>query len=425
MQRERGIAVVGLGYVGLPLAVRLSQHHDTVFGFDISDDRVTELVDGHDATGEVDDDVLVACPCQFTTDVTAIKDASFYIVTVPTPILDTKQPDLEPLHRACETLGPLLQRGDIVVFESTVYPGVTEDVCGPILARMSGLTQGVDFNLGYSPERINPGDRVNRLETIIKNVSADTDTALQRVVDVYEPVIDAGLFRCSSIKVAEAAKVIENTQRDVNIALMNELSMICSRIGVDTLEVIDAAATKWNFLPFKPGLVGGHCIGVDPYYLASLSERVGHHPEVILSGRRLNDAMPRHTVGNIVKLLVQRGKGTCSARVGVFGISFKENVPDLRNSKSLELIDYLKDFGCAPFVHDPMCDPVDARRYGVELAEYDAITDLDLMVLAVPHAAYHEDAAILSKLKPDGIIADIRGAFRKSKIPEDIHYWSM
>ncbi|MFC6589782.1 nucleotide sugar dehydrogenase [Sulfitobacter pacificus] len=419
------IAVIGVGYVGLPLAVRLSAQHERVVGFDTSAERVAGLNGGHDVTGEIEDDELQASSCLFSNDPSDIASCNVYIVTVPTPVLDTKQPDLGPLHKACHTVGPLVNRGDLIIFESTVYPGMTEDICGPILAEQSGLTQGEDFQLGYSPERINPGDKVNRLETIVKNVSADSDDALERVVAVYEPAIDAGLFRCSSIMVAEAAKVMENTQRDINIALMNELSMICSHIGINTFDVIEAASTKWNFLPFTPGLVGGHCIGVDPYYLASLSERVGHHPEVILSGRRLNDEMPRSTVNTLIKLLALAGNGIRSARIGVFGISFKEDVPDLRNSKAIEIIDLLREFGCSPMIHDPLCDPKDAKHYGIDLVDQSEVTDLDLMIVVAPHKEYTQDDGFLGSVKQGGILADIRGVFRKTELPADVRYWCL
>ena len=419
------IAIIGLGYVGLPLAIRMSKKHGNLMGMDVSEKRVAQLNAGHDATAEVEPEDLKATTCKFTQNPSDLADSSFYIVTVPTPVSESNQPDLEPLRKACNMLGPLLKQGDIVVFESTVYPGVTEEYCGPILAEISGLEQGVEFSLGYSPERINPGDKVNRLETIVKNVSGDTPESLDRIVGVYEPVIDAGLFRCSSIKVAEAAKVIENTQRDVNIALMNELSLICQRINIPTLDVIEAASTKWNFLPFTPGLVGGHCIGIDPYYLASLSERVGHHPEVILSGRRVNDAMPRRTANTLVKLLVKSGVGMRTARVGVFGISFKEDVPDMRNSKALDVVESLRSFGCRPFVHDALCDPEEALKNGIELCDFSEMSDLDLMIVVSPHQQYINDPNFLRFVKKDGIFADIRGAFKYHERSETLIVWSL
>ncbi|MBW6507623.1 MAG: nucleotide sugar dehydrogenase [Rhodobacteraceae bacterium] len=419
------VAVIGLGYVGLPLAVRLAEIYRNVLGFELSNHRVDQLRKGIDVTLEVDNDRLLASGLNVSADSADLADATFYVVAVPTPITEEKRPDLRPLESACKVIGPYLRAGNVVVFESTVYPGLTEEFCGPLLEQGSGLICGKDFNLGYSPERINPGDKTHQLETIVKPVSADSPEALARVAALYERVVTAGIYRCSSIKVAEAAKVMENTQRDLNIALMNELSQICEKIGISTNEVIDAASTKWNFMPFRPGLVGGHCIGVDPYYMAALSERVGHHPEVILAGRRLNDAMPERVAASLIKRLALRGGPLRGARVGFFGVTFKENIPDLRNSKSIELINELEKFGLHIWVGDAVCDPEDAARQGVSLTDPDKIRDLDMMVMAVAHDAYRQDPDFLARLKPDGVLCDIRGIFRGRDLPKTMDYWSL
>jgi UDP-N-acetyl-D-galactosamine dehydrogenase len=419
------VAVIGLGYVGLPLAVRLAESFAGVVGYDLAVDRIEQLNHGFDHTHEVDNARLVASGLTSSSDPADLADATFYIVAVPTPITDEKRPDLRPLELACKTVGPHLRPGDVVVFESTVYPGLTEEFCGPLLEEHSGLMAGRDFNLGYSPERINPGDKLNRLETIVKPVSADTPAALDRVAALYERLVDAGIYRCSSIKVAEMAKVMENTQRDLNIALMNELSVICQKIGISTNEVIDAASTKWNFMQFRPGLVGGHCIGVDPYYLAALSERVGHHPEVILAGRRLNDAMPERVAALMIQRLALRGGALRGARVGFFGVTFKENVPDLRNSKAIDLIGRLRAFGLHIMVNDAACEADQAAREGIDFTDTDQIRDLDMMVVAVGHDAYRDDPDFLTRLKPDGVLCDVGGMFRNRDLPETVDYWSL
>lgn len=419
------IAVIGLGYVGLPLAVCLSRKFDTVVGLDISAKRVRQLQSGRDRTNEVKADDLARSDLKITGSSPGIAAATFYIVTVPTPITAANQPDLSPLQAACRTIGTYLRQGDIVVFESTVYPGVTEDVCGPILAEMSGLRCGRDFHLGYSPERINPGDTTNTIEKITKVVAGDCGETLERMVAVYGQIIAAGLHRATSIKVAEGAKVLENTQRDVNIALMNELSLICDKIGINTHDVIAAAATKWNFLPFTPGLVGGHCIGVDPYYLASLAEQVGLHPQVILSGRRLNDGMVSHVAHSALRLLIELGGDVSASKIGVFGISFKENVPDIRNSKALELVNNLRGFGLSPLVHDPLCPKVAAQAHQITLSPLEQMGDLDLMIVAGAHSVYLDDPNFLSLLKESGALMDIRGEFRGRPEASSRRYWSL
>lgn len=419
------IAIVGLGYVGLPLAVCLAEKFNYVRGVDISERRVNDLLDGVDATNEIAADQLLSSGLKVSTSMKNVADASFYVVTVPTPITDSRQPDLSPLQSACDMIGPYLKKGDIVVFESTVYPGVTEDFCGPILEKLSGLKAGKDFGLGYSPERINPGDKVNTVENVIKIVSGDTPETLKRVEAVYNTVIKAGLHAAPNIKVAEAAKVLENTQRDINIALMNEMSMICGKVGVDIRSVIEAAATKWNFVPFTPGLVGGHCIGVDPYYLASLAEKVGHNPQVILAGRRTNDGMVAHIANETIRRMVSTGQATRDMRVGVFGLTFKENVPDIRNSKSIELVEALRGYGLTPTVHDAHCSAEVARNAGIELTNRADMFDLDVMVIATAHADYTNDPQFLNHLRKGGILIDVRGVYRNHDRLKDITYWSL
>jgi UDP-N-acetyl-D-galactosamine dehydrogenase len=419
------IALIGLGYVGLPLAVHLANKFERVCGLDVSEKRVAEINRGFDATYEIGNIALQRSGLRASANSDDVADATFYIVTVPTPINEARQPDLSPLQSACEAIGPLLNPGNVVVFESTVYPGVTEEFCAPILERLSGLKAGLDFGLGYSPERINPGDKHNTIDKVTKVVSADTPETLARVEAVYGLVVTAGLYAAPSIKVAEAAKVLENTQRDINIALMNEMSLICDKININTRDVIDAAATKWNFLPFTPGLVGGHCIGVDPYYLSMLAEKVGHHPQVILAGRRTNDGMVRHVANAALRLMIERGDAVRDMRVGICGITFKEDVPDIRNSKTLELVEILRGYGMTPVVHDPHCDPAEAKAHGFELCETEDFTDLDLMILSTPHRKYIEDTNFLDRIKPNGILMDVKGVYRHSESAKALTYWSL
>ncbi|SEW43518.1 UDP-N-acetyl-D-galactosamine dehydrogenase [Cognatiyoonia koreensis] len=423
--QSESIAVVGLGYVGLPLATSLAQKFKSVVGYDVSEKRVSALCRGRDHTKEVAHDTLMTCGLDLTTDDAALADATFYIVTVPTPITKTHQPDLAPLQAACRMIGQWLSPGDIVVFESTVYPGLTEDFCGPILEEYSDMKAGRDFFLGYSPERINPGDPNNTVDKITKIVSGDTPASLARIKAVYHKIIDAGLHVCPSIKVAEGAKVLENTQRDVNIALMNEMSLICDKLGISTFDVIDAAATKWNFVPFTPGLVGGHCIGVDPYYLASAAEQVGLHPQVILAGRRLNDAMAEHVTQAAVRLLIQTKGAGRDARIGVFGMTFKENVPDARNSKAVEVVQRLRAFGFDPMVHDPVCSKRDAAAVDIALCNKAEMRRLDVLILTTPHDAYAKESNFLDRLKPGGALIDVRGVFAKEAATRGLRYWSL
>jgi UDP-N-acetyl-D-galactosamine dehydrogenase len=421
------IAVVGLGYVGLPLAVALARKFDVV-GFDIDPRRVDELRSGTDRTNEVSAEELGSTTLRFTSDPSDLEGRSIYIVTVPTPIDDANRPDFTAMNAACDIVGPALSRGSIVVFESTVYPGVTEEICAPALERASGLKAGKDFKLGYSPERINPGDKDRPLSKITKIVSGQDSETLDRLAAVYGEVIDAGIHRASSIKVAEAAKVIENTQRDLNIALMNEISKICDLVGIRTSEVLDAAGTKWNFLRFYPGLVGGHCIGVDPYYLTAKAEQLGYHPQVILSGRRINDGMGAYIAQRVVKLLAQRDKPIHNARVGVLGITFKENVPDIRNSKVADVCSELREFGIEPLVHDPLADPAEvSRAYGIELSGLDEFREMAALVVAVAHDEFQAlDGARLSEmLADDGVLVDVRSRIDPSSLRSGITYWSL
>jgi UDP-N-acetyl-D-galactosamine dehydrogenase len=422
------IAVIGLGYVGLPVAVGMARAHGDVVGFDIDPRRVAELRRGVDRTGEVEEADLRLPGLRFTDDARDLEDRDFFVVTVPTPIDSNRQPDLGPLRAACRTVGRALRPGAVVVFESTVYPGVTREVCAPILEETSGLRAGADFGLGYSPERINPGDREHRLESIVKVIAADSPQTLARLREAYGPVVRAGLFEATSIEVAEAAKVIENTQRDLNIALVNEIALICDRLGIRTKDVLDAAATKWNFLRFAPGLVGGHCIGVDPWYLASRAESLGYHPQVILAGRRINDGMGAFVAQKLVKLLIAQDVPVRTARVGILGVTFKENVPDIRNSRVVDIVRELRGFGIAPLVHDPLADPAEVgRAYGFPLAPLERLRGLDGLVLAVPHAAYRETLpeALPDMLAEGGIVVDVKSAIDPRQMPEGRRYWSL
>ncbi len=391
---NKTIAVIGLGYVGLPLAVEFGKHRP-VIGFDVKSKRIAELRAGHDGTREVTADELAAAEHLTVTDDPAeLRDASIYIVTVPTPIDKAKRPDLTPLERASETVGQVLRPGDTVIYESTVYPGATEEVCVPILERVSGLSFNQDFTVGYSPERINPGDTERRLPNIVKVTSGSTPEAADRIDALYRAIIPAGTYKAESIRVAEAAKVIENTQRDLNIGLMNELAIIFNKLGIDTEAVLKAAGTKWNFLPFRPGLVGGHCIGVDPYYLTHKAEEIGYHPQIILSGRRINDGMGAYVAGQLVKALIKRRFHVEGARVLVLGLTFKENCPDLRNTRVIDLVRELEDFGAVVDVYDPWVDPDEARaEFGIEMITKPSEGTYDAIVLAVAHAEFKEAGA--------------------------------
>jgi UDP-N-acetyl-D-galactosamine dehydrogenase len=413
VESVRKIAVVGLGYVGLPLAVEFGKKHPTI-GLDLSVDKVEAYKRHVDPTGEVStEDLKAARHLHPTTDAAALKDADFVIVAVPTPVDDAHIPDFSPLVGASTAVGRNLKPGATIVFESTVYPGATEEVCIPIIEKHSGLTWKKDFFVGYSPERINPGDKEHTLTTIVKVVSGDSPATLDVVAEVYGSVIKAGVFKASSIKVAEAAKVIENTQRDLNIALVNELSLIFHRIGIDTLEVLQAAGTKWNFLPFRPGLVGGHCIGVDPYYLTHKAEMLGYHPEVILAGRRINDGMGKYIAEQTVKLMIQSGSPVKGADIIVLGLTFKENCPDLRNSKVIDVIRELQSYGATVHVHDPVAESHEAEHeYGVKLVPWDQLPKARAIVAAVAHKELIDRPLdeMLSKLEAGGAYMDVKCA---------------
>jgi UDP-N-acetyl-D-galactosamine dehydrogenase len=414
------IAIIGLGYVGLPLAVEFGKKYPTT-GFDINGPRIAALISGHDSTLEVDEaELKQATQLNYTTDIEQLKSCNIYIVTVPTPIDSHKRPDLTPLEKASETVGKVLSKGDIVIYESTVYPGATEEVCVPILERHSGLTFNKDFYCGYSPERINPGDKEHRVTTIKKVTSGSTPEIADIVDNLYKSIITAGTYKASSIKVAEAAKVIENTQRDLNIALMNELAIIFERLGIDTLEVLKAAGTKWNFLPFRPGLVGGHCIGVDPYYLTHKAEILGYHPQVIKAGRRINDGMPAYVAQQTIKQMIRSGTNIRGAKVIVLGLTFKENCSDLRNSKVADLVKELQEFGCEVYVHDPLADAEQAlHEYGITLREWHQLPqNADAIVAAVSHAKYTTQpvANLLAPLKRCGVFIDIKSAYMPEAI---------
>lgn len=423
---NRKIAVVGLGYVGLPVAVSFGKQHE-VIGFDISEQRIKELKDGYDRTNEVNDKNLSETNIIYTADKNELKKADFIIVAVPTPINKHNQPDLTPLLKASESVGSVMQKGTIVVYESTVYPGATEEDCIPVLEKYSGLQSGKDFFVGYSPERINPGDKIHTFETIIKVVSGQTPEVLDIVAEVYSSVVKAGVHKAATIKVAEAAKVIENTQRDVNIALMNELSVIFDKMNVNTKDVLEAAGTKWNFLKFSPGLVGGHCIGVDPYYLTHKAQELGHHPEVILAGRRINDGMAKHIASSIIKKMLKKGFPVVGANINVLGLTFKENTPDLRNTKITDVIKELKDFGLNVIVNDVEADPIEAKKfYNIDLKSVEELKSEDALVFAVPHEDYLKNKETYLKLVSDnGVIFDIKGIIKYEDLKENQSIWRL
>ena len=429
VMNERKVAVVGLGYVGLPIAIAFGKRQP-VIGFDISKAKIEDLKKGHDCTGEVSTADLKFSRVDYTVDPADLKKADFIIVAVPTPINEALQPDLKALRMSSELIGENLSRGTIVVYESTVYPGVTEEVCVPILEKKSGLKSGKDFKVGYSPERINPGDKEHSLENIVKVVSAQDEESLEIVARTYGLVVKAGVHKASSIKVAEAAKVIENTQRDLNIALMNELAIIFNRLGIDTKSVLEAAGTKWNFLKFFPGLVGGHCIGVDPYYLTHKAESVGYHPQVILAGRRINNGMGKFVAEQAIKRLCQLNRPASELKVAVLGLTFKENVPDLRNSRVPDIIAELREYGVQVFVHDPMAESEEAvAEYGIHLSEWDQLKNADGIILAVAHQAYADMGSkkILELLRTQdrGVFIDVKCVLDQTKLPKSLTYWRL
>lgn len=425
---NRKIGVVGLGYVGLPVAVAFGIEHN-IIGFDINENRISTLLEGIDYTNEVTAEELKNTSIEFTSNPQRLSDADFLIVAVPTPINEHNQPDLTPLIKASETVGRNLSKGSIVVFESTVYPGATEEICIPVLEKFSGLKSGIDFFVGYSPERINPGDKEHTFTTITKVVSGQTPEVLEIVANTYSSVVKAGVHKASSIKVAEAAKVIENTQRDVNIALMNELALIFDRLDIDTSEVLAAAGTKWNFLKFSPGLVGGHCIGVDPYYLTHKAQAVGYQPDVILAGRRINDDLGKYIARTLVKKLIKQGIGVQGATVTMLGLTFKENVPDLRNSKVIDVIRELQEYDVTVNVADAEADSREAfKEYGINLVELNDLEPADAVVFAVPHREYLNGGwnLVKSLLKNNsGTLVDVKSSLDKEIKPDTIELWRL
>lgn len=426
LDKDATLAVIGLGYVGLPIALAFSRHIK-VIGFDIHAGRVEQMKQGIDPSEELDKEAFDGCDISFTANPEDLKAAQFFVVAVPTPINTTNQPDLTPLISASKTVGDALSPGDYVVYESTVYPGCTEEDCIPVLEERSGLTFGPDFKVGYSPERINPGDKVNTIETIVKVVSGNDEESLDVIARTYDLVVKAGTHKASSIKVAEASKIIENTQRDVNIALINELSIIFNRVGINTFEVLEAAGTKWNFLKFTPGLVGGHCIGVDPYYLTWRAEKLGYHAKVINSGRYVNDSMGYYAGKQVVKRLLEKGVNPLEAKVLVMGVTFKENVADIRNSKVFDVIQELRSFNVQTNVVDPFASPTQVNHeYGVELTSDVQDSAYDAVIVAVNHKQYldlnAQDFQKLFKDKDNGLLVDIKGIYRD--LSEELNYWS-
>lgn len=427
-EKKEKISLVGLGYVGMPIAVAFSKKVD-VIGFDVNEAKINLYKNGIDPTNEVGNEAIKNCTVEFTCDETKLKEAKFHIVAVPTPVRDDHTPDLSPVEGASHIVGRNLTKGSIVVYESTVYPGVTEEICIPILEEESGLKCGVDFKVGYSPERINPGDKVHRLETITKIVSGMDEESLEEIAKVYELVVDAGVYKAESIKVAEAAKVIENSQRDINIAFMNELSIIFNKMGIDTLSVLKAAGTKWNFLKFYPGLVGGHCIGVDPYYLTYKAEQEGYHSQVILSGRRINDDMGKYVAESTVKNMIKAGKNIRNAKVGVLGFTFKENCPDTRNTKIIDIVKELNEYGIQPIVVDPVADADEAEKlYGIKFQAMEDLNELDSLIIATSH---EEFKALKIKdfdqmFKDEKILVDVKGILdRKEYESAGYCYWRL
>lgn len=429
--KQEKISLIGLGYVGMPIAVAFSKKSD-VIGFDVSREKIELYQQGIDPTREVGNDVIKHCNVDFTCDASKLKEAKFHIVAVPTPVNVDHTPDLSPIIGASKILGSNLTKGSIVVFESTVYPGVTEEICVPVLEKESGLICGVDFKVGYSPERINPGDKVHRLETIIKIVAGMDEETLDIVAKVYELVVEVGVHRAESIKVAEAAKVIENSQRDINIAFMNELSIIFHKMGIDTKAVLEAAGTKWNFLKFFPGLVGGHCIGVDPYYLTYKAEELGYHSQIILSGRRINDDMGKYVAQCLVKNLIKQDIIVKNAKVAILGFTFKENCPDTRNSKIIDIVKELREYGIEPTISDPTADTLEAQReYGIYFTDLNEIKNMDAVILAVAHDEYlditlEQMDSLFNKKYTTKILSDIKGILNKQKYEEAGYlYWRL
>lgn len=428
VNQKAKISLVGLGYVGMPIAVAFAKKAQ-VIGFDLNKEKIELYKSGFDPTKEVGDDVIKNTTVEFTSESSDLKKANFHIVAVPTPVSEDHTPDLRPLESASKIVGQNLIEGSIVVFESTVYPGVTEEICIPILEKESGLICGKDFKVGYSPERINPGDKVHRLETIVKVVSGMDLESLDVIAKVYELVVDAGVHKAASIKVAEAAKVIENSQRDINIAFMNELSLIFHKMGIDTKEVLEAAGTKWNFLKFSPGLVGGHCIGVDPYYLTHKAEQLGYHSQIILAGRKINDDMGKVVAENAIKLMIKNKKNVWNAKVGIFGFTFKENCPDTRNTKVIDIVNELKEFNIEALVFDPEADAQEAEKiYGINFVPEEQMNELDLIIIAVNHDTFAKQSMNywLNRVNDHKVIIDLKGMLDKKEMEAtNVSYWRL
>ena len=432
LNKQEKISLVGLGYVGMPIAVAFSRQVN-VIGFDVNEHKIDLYKKGIDPTNEVGNETIAKCAVEFTSDETKLREAKFHIVAVPTPVNSDHTPDLSPVEGASHVVGRNLTKGSIVVYESTVYPGVTEDICVPILEQESGLKCGVDFKIGYSPERINPGDKVHRLETIVKIVSGMDAETLEEVANIYSLVAKAGVHRAESIKVAEAAKVIENSQRDINIAFMNELSIIFNKMGIDTKSVLEAAGTKWNFLKFQPGLVGGHCIGVDPYYLTYKAEELGYHSQIILSGRRINDDMGKYVVESLVKKLIMADIPIKNAKIAILGFTFKENCPDTRNTKVIDIVHELAEYGISPVIVDPAADAEEAKRlYGLEFDSMDAVKNMDAVILAVQHDEFKNltmkeiDSFYPAGSEKKKVLVDIKGILDRKEFENAGYvYWRL
>lgn len=433
LNKQEKMSIIGLGYVGMPIGIAFAKHID-VIGFDINDKKINEYKNGIDATLEVGDEAIQQTTLEFTSDPKMLREASIHIVAVPTPINQDKTPNLNPVEMATHTLGQNLTKGSIVIYESTVYPGVTEDICIPILEEESGLKHGVDFAVGYSPERINPGDKINTLENIVKIVSATTDEALEEIAKVYEIVVDAGVHKAPSMKVAEAAKVVENSQRDINIAFMNELALVFDRMGIDSKDVIDAMNTKWNALGFTPGLVGGHCIGIDPYYFVYEAENLGYHSQIIKAGREINDSMGEFVADKVIKKIVQAGKAPVQSNVVILGLTFKESTPDVRNSKVEDIINRLRDYNIEPTIVDPWADAGEAKsEYDVELTDLSDVKDADALVFTVGHPEFNElsfadiDALFKDELdNEDKIVVDVKSILDKEQyIADGYSFWRL
>lgn len=430
LEGKEKLSLVGLGYVGMPIAVSFAKKLK-VIGFDINQEKISLYKKGTDPTREIGDDLIKTCSVEFTSDENKLKEAKFHIVAVPTPVKMDHTPDLSPVEEASRILGRNLKRGSVVVYESTVYPGVTEELCIPILEKESGLLCGVDFKVGYSPERINPGDKVHRLESITKIVSGMDEFTLELIAKVYELVVNAGIYRAESIKTAEAAKVIENSQRDINIAFMNELSIIFHKMGIDTKAVLKAAGTKWNFMKFQPGLVGGHCIGVDPYYLTYKAEQMGYHSQIILSGRRINDEMGKYVAENVVKGLIRHDVSFRNARVAILGFAFKENCPDTRNTRVIDIYRELKEYGIESLITDPIADCMEAKReYGISFTDKESLTDLDAIILAVGHEEFVQlttkSLNAMYREERKKLLFDVKGILDKEKLEnEEYWYWRL